>query len=346
MSQGDGDRRNGPAGRTFNRRTLLKASAAAGATAAVGLRASPGFAEDAFPSKPITILVPWAPGGGTGQISEAVSKIATEAGYSKQRMVLDHKPGASGLVGTALVASRKGDAYMFMPAGGALLLQYVLGQTKINPTKDLTPLACSALDPAVVLVSKSSPYKSIVEVIDTIKKTPRSLMLAEVGAAGWDSVGTNMMTIAAGSEFNRIPFNSGGQVNAALIGGQVNLAVRQLSNAAELLKSGELRALAIFDTERNEILPDTPTMKEMGYGENLVSVLARAWFAPPGLKDNEIAWYGELFKKLSQDKNWQDYIQKTGSDNRYLGPAEWTAYIEKTMDNIRAVYKSLGLLKS
>lgn len=345
MSEEDSNSPVGSKRRSVSRRTLLKGSAVAGLSAGTGMFSGMAAAQDAFPNKPITILVPWAPGGGTGQISEAVAKMAAEAGYSKQRMVLDHKPGASGLVGTALVASRRGDPYVFMPAGGALLLQYVLGETKINPTKDLTPLACSALDPAVVLVAKSSPFKVFGEVVDAIKKTPRSLMLAEVGAAGWDSVGTNMVTVAAGAEFNRIPFNSGGQVNAALMGGQVNLGIRQLSNAAELLKSGELRALAIFDTDRNPLLPDTPTMRELGYGDNMVSTLARAWFAPPGLKESEVNWYGELFKKLSEDKTWQAYIEKTGSVNRYLGPAEWTAFIEQTMTNIRTVYKSLGLLK-
>jgi putative tricarboxylic transport membrane protein len=301
------------------------------------------FAQSAFPAKPIEALVPWGPGGGPSQISDAVSKMAAEAGLSKQPIVLNHKPGASGLIGTALVAAQKGNGYVFMPGGGALLLQKVIGETQIDPLKDLTPLALSTLDSSVVIVAANSPFKTLGEVVALSKKEPRSVTMAMAGGSGWDSVVANTLGAAAGVEFNQIPFASGAEVQAAVLGGQVQIGARQLSNALELVNAGQMRALAVYDATRNPRLPDVPTMRELGY--DLVLNLARGWFGAPGIKPEETVWYGDLFKKLSETPSWIDYVKKSGSENKYLGPTEWTGFIRDTMGTIERLYKKSGLIK-
>ncbi|WP_210239948.1 tripartite tricarboxylate transporter substrate-binding protein [Mesorhizobium sp. B2-2-1] len=331
------------AGLSPNRRQVLKGSMIAGIAAGSGLFAGSAEALDAFPSKPITILVPWGPGGGPSQISDAVAKISAQAKYLSQPMTLDHRPGASGLIGTALVSDRKGDPYVFMPGGGALLLQAVLGESPVDPLTGLTPLALSTLDSSVVIAAANSPYNTLADVTAELKKKPRSVTMAGAGGSGWDSVVANTLGAAAGVEFNQIPFASGAEVQAAVLGGQVAVGSRQLSNAQELISAGQIKALAIFDAERNPSLPDVPTMKELGY--DVVLNLARGWFGPPGLKDEEVQWYGELFKKLSTNGTWVDYVQKSGSQNKYLGPAEWRGFIQQTMQTIQRIYKQIGLIK-
>ncbi len=329
----------------LGRRLLLQGSAAtaiAGGLSALLPRAG-AFAQGAFPSKPIEILVPWGPGGGPSQISDAVSKISAELGLSKQPMVLSHKPGASGLIGTALVASQRGNGHIFLPAGGALLLQRVLGETQLDPLKDLTPLALSTLDSSVVIAAANSPYKTLAEVTAKLQKEPRSVTMAGAGGTGWDSVVANTLGAAAGVEFNQIPFASGAEVQAAVLGGQVAVGARQLSNAQELISAGQLKALAIFDAERNPRLPDVPTMRELGY--DVVLNLARGWFGAPDIKPQEVAWYADLFKKLSEAPRWIDYVSKSGSENKYLGPVEWSEFIRDTMGTIDRIYRKMGLIK-
>lgn len=327
----------------LTRRNALKGSLFAGIAASAGLGAGPSAAQGAFPDKPITILVPWGPGGGPSQISDAVSKISSEAGYSPQPMVLDHRPGASGLIGTALVAERKADPYVFMPGGGALLLQTVIGESPIHPLNDLTPLALSTLDSSVVIVAANSRFTSLTEVVDALKKEPRSITMAGAGGSGWDSVVANTLGAAAGVEFNQIPFASGAEVQAAVLGGQVEIGARQLSNALELISSGQMRALAVYDAERNPKLPEVPTLRELGY--DVVLNLARGWFGPAGLQQNEIDWYGALFKKLSENAEWRAYVEKSGSQSVYMGPAEFTAFVTQTMNTIERLYKGLGIIK-
>jgi putative tricarboxylic transport membrane protein len=330
-------------GSRLDRRSVLKGSLFAGIAAGAGLSTRASSAQDAFPNKPITILVPWGAGGGPSQISDAVSKISAEAGYSPQPMVLDHRPGASGLIGTALVAERKGDPYVFMPGGGALLLQTVIGESPIHPLNDMTPLALSTMDSSVVIVAANSPIKSLTEVVEASKKTPRSITMAGAGGSGWDSVVANTLGAAAGVEFNQIPFASGAEVQAAVLGGQVQIGARQLSNALELINSGQMRALAVYDAERNPKVPEVPTLRELGY--DVVLNLARGWFGPAGLKQEEIDWYGVLFKNLSENPEWQAYVEKSGSLNKYLGPAEYTVFVKDTMGTIERLYKKLGIIK-
>lgn len=326
----------------FSRRTVLKGLA--GAAAGVSLVQGRAFAQDAFPNKPITILVPWTAGGGTSTISDVVSKISAQENFSPVPMVLDHRPGASGLIGTALVANKKGDPYVFMPGGGALLLQTVLGESPIHPLKDLTPLALSTLDSSMILVPKNSKYTSLKQVVDELKAAPNSIALAESGTTGWDSVATNMFSAAAGISFNRIPFGSGADVHTALLGGQVPIGCQGMSNASPLLQAGELRALAIYDAERNPVYPDVPTIRESGY--DVSTNLPRGWFGPAGLKPEEIEWYGELFKKVDATPAFAEFISKAGGEKKYLGPADFTAFIQKTMTDVEAAYRKLGLIKA
>lgn len=326
-----------------NRRVILKGTVLAGLAAGSGMFAEPGFAGEGFPNKPITILVPWGPGGGPSQISDAVAKISAKANYLSQPMTLDHRPGASGLIGTALVSDRRGNPYVFMPGGGALLLQAVLGESPVDPLKGLTPLALSTLDSSVVIAAANSPYKTLADVTGELKKKPRSVTMAGAGGTGWDSVVANTLGAAAGVEFNQIPFGSGAEVQAAVLGGQVAIGSRQLSNAQELINAGQLKALAIFDAERNPRLPEVPTMRELGY--DVVLNLARGWFGPPGMEDTEVQWYSDLFKKLSQNPEWIDYVAKSGSENKYLGASEWGAFIAQTMITIEKIYKKMGLIK-
>lgn len=332
-----------PMSMRLSRRDLART--AAGAAAAVTL-ARPAIAQAAFPSRQIEVLVPWSAGGGAAQIAEMARQIITDNKLSPQPLTLTHKPGASGLIGTALVADRKGNPYTFMPGGGALLAQVVVGESPVHPLKDLSPLALSAVDSSVIIAAANSPYKTFADVIDKLKKTPKSVTLAGAGggAASWDGMLEIVSGAVAGVQFNQIPFSGGGEVQAAVLGGQVDVGTRQLSNAQQFITQGQMKALAIFDAERNPKLPDVPTMRELGY--DVVLNLSRGWFAPPGLKPEDVAWYGDMFGKLAATPAWKDYLDKSGIQPRYLGPTEWAKFIDDAMNVIRTLYKRVGVIKS
>jgi len=331
---------------TVTRRSFLgrlAAGIAAGGTAS--LLSPPAFGEDAFPSRSIDVLVPWGVGGGPSQISDMVRTIANRERMTSRPLTISHKPGASGLVGTALVADQRGNPYVFMPGGGALLAQAVMGETPVHPLRDLTPLALSAVDSSVIIAAADAPYKTLAEVVAQLKKSPKSVTLAGAGggATSWDSVVATVFGAVAGVEFNQIPFAGGAEVQAAVLGRQVDLGGRALSNAEALISGGQLKALAVLDAERNPKLPNVPTMRELGY--DVVLNLSRGWFAPAGLKKEEVQWYADFFRRISQDATWKKYIDQSGLQNHYLGPAEWAAFIDSSMKTIERLYRKVGILK-
>jgi putative tricarboxylic transport membrane protein len=332
-----------PAGAT--RRGFLQTSLAAGlgAVSAPALM-RPGFAEGAFPSRPIEILVPWGAGGGPSTISEMVRSVAQEEKLSAQPMVLNHKPGASGMIGAALVARRKGDPYVFMPGGGALLLQAVTKAFDIHPVTGLTPLALSTLDSSVVVVREDSPFRTFDDFLQAARKAPRAVSIAAVGGSySFDDLTTKVLNLVIGSELNQIPFGGGAEVQSAVLGGQVDAGSRQLANAINLIQARQMRALCVFDPVRNPLLPDTPTMKELGF--DYAYQLPRAWFGPPGLGKAEIAWYDTLFRKISEAPKFVQWVDSSASLNRYMGSAEFTDFIDQTMATFDRLFKQMGLIK-
>lgn len=328
-----------------SRRSFLKSSLAAGLGAglapALGGR---GFAEASFPSRPIEILVPWGAGGGPSTISEMVRSVSQEEKLSPQPMVLNHKPGASGMIGAALVAGRKGDPYTFMPGGGALLLQAVTKAFDIHPITGLTPLALSTLDSSVVVVREDSPFKTFDDFAKAAKKAPRAVSIAAVGGSySFDDLTTKVLNLVIGSELNQIPFGGGAEVQSAVLGGQVDAGSRQLANAITLIQAKQMRALCVFDPVRNPLLPDTPTMKELGFDYSYQ--LPRAWFGPPGIGKAEIAWYDTLFKKISEAPKFVQWVDSSASQNKYMGSAEFTDFIRQTMATFDHLFRQMGVIK-
>ena len=138
-------------------------------------------------------------------------------------------------------------------------------------------------------------------------------------------------------------FGGGGEVQAAVLGRQVDIGTRQLSNAEALISAGQLKALAIFDAQRNPKLPNVPTMRELGF--DVVLALSRGWFGPGGPKKAEVQWYADFFKKMDENQEWVRYIEKSGIQRRYLGPAEWTAFMGDAIKTIDTLYRRVGIVK-
>ncbi len=297
------------------------------------------------PNRPIEIVVGFGPGGGVATVSELAAKIATETKLSPQPVFVTYKPGANALIAAALVSQRRGDPHSIHPAGGAIAVQKATGETPVDPLTDLTPLANNAMDYPVVVTSAKSKYRTLQDAIDQSKKSPKSVTVAGAGGgpSSWDGMTTIVLGLASGVEFNQIPFNSGAEVQAAVLGGQVDLGVRQLSNAMQLYESGQMRILASFAGERDPRIKDVPTLKELGI--NLEIAMARGWFGPPGLTTEQVAWYGELFRKIGESKTWQAYCEKNILVNRYLGPADFATFMGKQIGTITAIYKKFGVIK-
>jgi tripartite-type tricarboxylate transporter receptor subunit TctC len=240
-------------------RALLAAAAAALALAA--------HAQSDFPNRPVTVIVPFPPGG----VADITARPVAEAmGRSfKQPVVVENKAGAGGGVGMQYVARAKPDGYTVLLALSSVSIipeaDKVLGRDPMFQLNQLVPIARFTADPTVLAVRADSPFKSVADLIAAAKKEPGRIPYGSSGNYGTMHVPMEMLTGAAGVSMLHVPFTGAGPAVVALLGGQVDALSTGPSTIMGHLKGGKVRVLATWGEGRHPALPDVPTLKELGY---------------------------------------------------------------------------------
>lgn len=325
--------------RNFSTQTILIGFATATLTLTTPF--SPAHAQGAFPTRPIDLIIPYAPGGGSGITGEVIKKIISDDKLSTQPLTLTYKPGASGQIGWTYLAGRKADAHSIATATASFSYGFVLQQMQVTP-KDFTPIALMLVDTQLMAASPKSGFKTMQDVINASRKTPNSVKVGGTGAAGSDANLAAMISAAAKIKLNYIPFKSGGEVNAAILGGHVDVALGNPNELAGYVESGKLVPLAVFTDTRVSGLKDVPTMKEVGY--DVVSHSARGIVAPAGIAKHEETYLINLMKKITESKGWAEYASKNMMTIKFLGGADYGKYLEDERAKLTVNLKAIGKL--
>jgi tripartite-type tricarboxylate transporter receptor subunit TctC len=280
--------------RRLTRRAALTASAAVVACAAA-LVASPAVAQgDTFPSKPIRIVVPYAPGG----IADLLARLIAErlGPVMKQTVVVENRPGAGGHLGGELVAKSPPDGYTLVLAtiahNGATAMYKGL---KYNPTTELQPVILVAESAGVLIVHPKVPANTVQEFTALVKSRPGQLNYASAGNGSAIHMATELYKYMTGTFIVHVPYRGSGPAMADLLGGQVDLMFENIATAHPHIKSGKVRALGVTGRTRNASLPELPTIAESG----VPGYAAEPWYtisAPRGLPP-------EVMRKLNVDLN-------------------------------------------
>ena len=313
------------------------------AAAAMAVTAQFAAAQEqrAFPTRPIELIIPYAPGGGSGITGEVIKKIISDEKLSPQPLTLTFKPGASGQVGWTYLATRKGNAHTIATATASFSYGFVLKQMQVTP-EDFTPIALMLVDTQLMATPPQSGFKTMKDVIEASRKNPNSVKVGGTGAAGSDANLAAMINAAVKIKLNYIPFKSGGEVNAAILGGHVDVALGNPNELAGYVEAGKLVPLAVFTDERVPGLKDVPTMKEVGY--NVVSHSARGIVAPAGLAKHEEQFLIDMMRKVTRSKGWAEYAGKNMMTVKFLGGADYGKYLAEEREKLTAVLKSIGKL--
>lgn len=249
-----------------SRRTALALLLAA--TAAPALRA-----QAAWPSKPITVIVPFPPGGQTDVIGRLVcDQLARRLG---QTVVVENRPGVNGSLGSEQVARAAADGYTLVVTGPGThaINQLVNPNVKYDARKDFTHIGMLTRAGNVLLASPAFQGKSVADVVALSKARPRSINFALTGIGSSGHMSMELFKQAAGIDFNAVPYKGDAPAITDLIGGQVDLLFVNATSAGAQVRGGKLRGLAVTSPERNGLLPDLPTMAEAGQPE----VVAQSW---------------------------------------------------------------------
>jgi tripartite-type tricarboxylate transporter receptor subunit TctC len=317
-------------------------AAVASAFAMLFATANAAFAAPDYPTRTVTLVVPFPPGGGVDAMARVVAANLSEAMH--QQFVVDNRAGAGGTIGTRAVAQAAPDGY-------TLLLGHT-GTISINPSlythagyaprKDFAPVGLVASMPVALLANPSFPAKSIGEFIAMAKKDPGKFNLgtSAVGTGGY--MCAELFKSEAGVDVAIIPYKGTAPVMNDLLGGHVPIAFGVLPPALGNLQAGKLRAVAVTSKKRFSLLPDVPTFDESGM-PGFEAVLHYGLLAPAGTPKEVIERLSEELRKIVDIPEVQEQIHKEGGDPLTSTPAEYGVDIDKEESKWGALVKKLGL---
>src|SRR6266852_948041 len=234
-------------------------------TAALFLAGS-AFAQD-YPSKPITMVIPFPPGGVAEIVGRPLASIIEKS--LKQPIVLINRPGAGGAVGMASVAKGPADGYTILMGLSSISIfpvsDRINGKTPPYELRDFAPIGLVTADPTVLVVRADGPYKTVKDLVDAAKANPGKINYSSSGVYGTLHVAMEIFANSAGIKLFHIPYQGGGPAVTALLAGQVEASPQGPAAAIGQIRAGKMRALATWGTERLKLLPEIPTFKELGY---------------------------------------------------------------------------------
>jgi tripartite-type tricarboxylate transporter receptor subunit TctC len=230
---------------------------------ALALSAVPGFAQKGYPDKAIRMIVPFAPGGSNDIMGRLVAGKLTES--MGQQVVVDNRPGASGIIGTDLAAKAAPDGYTLLVMSLTFAVNpSIRSKLPYDTEKDLIPVTLIASAPLILVVHPALPVKSVKELIAYAKANPGKLNFGSGGPGSTPHLAGEMLKTMAGLQMTHVPYKGGGPALADLVGGQIQLMLENIPSTLPFVKSGRLRVLAVTSKERSPTVPDVPTLDEAG----------------------------------------------------------------------------------
>lgn len=299
------------------RRTLIAASLSALALGAIVL---PAQAQDKWPSKPITYVVPFPAGGTTDILARLIGqKLGPALGTT---VIIDNRPGAGGNIGSELVARSAPDGYTIM--GGTISSHSInasLYKLPYDPLKSFAPITLIGTNANVLVVNPASPFKSVRELVAAAKANPASLSFASAGNGTSQHLSAELFKTLSGIDMVHIPYKGSAPAIQDVIGGQVPLMFDTTVVAAPFIQSGKVRPLAVTSAKRVASLPDVPTMAEAGVaGYDVVSW--QAMFAPAGTPSAIVQRLQTEVAAILKQPDVQERLAKLGVEPSGMAPQQ------------------------
>jgi len=301
-------------------------------------------AQAAFPDRPITLIVPWAAGGGTDAVARQIAMMLERD--LKQPVNVVNRIGGSGVVGHSAIASAAPDGYTIGMITLEINMMHWVGLTTLT-SDQFTPFALMNTDAAAIHVRADSPFKTVKELFAHIKANPNKVVASGSGQGGsWHLALAGLMQAEGVSPLSIrwVPSTGAATALTALAAGGVEFVSTSMPEAEALLKAGRLRSLVFMSGKRAANFPDVPTVDE-ATGHKWHKGVWRAMVGPKGMAKDIATQYETLLKKVYDSSEFQEFMTKRGFDVAWMGSVEFAAFLKKDDEEIGAILKSLGLAK-
>ena len=318
-------------------KTMLRRAAAA----VMVLIASEALAQ-AWPAKPIRVMVPFPPGGSTDIVARIMAqKLEKPLG---QPLVVENRGGAGGTIGAALGAKAAPDGY-FLTFGSTsthVVAPSVYPKLEYDPVKDFAPISLVAVTPYLLAVNPQVPAKNVKELVELMKAQPGRLNYASAGIGSTTHLAMEMLKNVSSTYALHIPYNGNGPAGTALIAGQVEILFGSLPALLPHARSGRVRALAVGTPKRSPSLPEVPTVDESGY-KGFDASLWLAFFAPAGTPQPVIERLHKEIVGVVAAPDTRETLDKAGAEPLTSSPAELAAMIRDGVGKYAKVVKAAGV---
>jgi putative tricarboxylic transport membrane protein len=335
------------------RRVVLGVAVAAGAGVAAFALPDDAAAQAWEPTKTVEFIVPAGSGGGADQMARMIQGVVQKHGLMDQPIVVINKSGGAGAEGFLDVKADEGNDHKIIITLSNLFTTPLATGVPFS-WEDLTPVAMLALDEFILWVNADEPYQTPQEYLDAAKEAGAGgLKMGGTGSKQEDQIITVALQEASGAEFTYVPFKGGGDVAVQLVGGHINSSVNNPIEQVAHWRGGATRPLCVFDSERlaytdkmteEMAWSDIPTCMESGI--DVEYLMLRGIFMPAGVEQEAVDFYVDLFTKVRETPEWQDFMNKGAYNTTFMTGDEFKGWLTKTAELHRSLMDEAGFLAS
>ncbi len=309
----------------------------------VGIGALGGAeAQDAFPSRPLSIVVPFPPGGVADLHARPLAPVLER--ILKQPVAVVNKSGAAGAVGMQAVATSKADGYTLLLALSSISIipevDRLFGRPPAYSRDQLAPIALLSADPTVLVVRAESPWRSVADLVADAKRRPGAITFSSSGVYGTLHMAMELFSHAAGIRLRHVPYAGGGPAVTALLGGHVDALASGPSVVIPHLKAGTLRALACWGERRLPALPEVPTLKELGYDAEFY--IWAGLFAPKATPPAVLRVLRDAVRQAAADPEFKGAMAKLETPIQYLDAEDFQRFWDKDAQALAEGVRRVG----
>ena len=310
----------------------------------LGISAGAALAQGKYPSKPIDIIVPYAPGGGTDIMFRNIEKIISQYKLVPQPVNIVNKPGGGGSIGKAFCLSKPADGYSFTCFDLSTVSHQIDGKAKWDFRKDFAYIARIVSDINLIIVKADSPMNNAKDLVEAIKnKGPKSVSLAGTGVGGPDQIGNFVLNKATKQQFNYVPYNSGGEVVTNLLGGHIDAAWANPNECIGQLEAKQVKIVGVATETRSPLFPNHPTLKEQGF--LTVSLQTRSLVGKAGIPAEAVDFWVHALDKVRKTPEWKKYLADNLLEDGWLAKDDFLKDADNDYKTIKIIMDEMGMSK-
>ena len=304
----------------------------------------PAAAQTGYPSKPVTFVVPFPPGGTADTAARPLANALNQ--ILKQPVVVFNRAGAGGAIGTGVVAKAEPDGYTVLLGLSSLATtpeaDRLNGRKPMYEMAQLLPVARLSADPLLVVVREDSPHRTLKDLLEDARKRPGKITFASSGTYGPNHVGMEMLAHAAGVKVLTVPYAGGGLTLTALLGGQVDFTLMAPSVAAANLKAGKVRALGVLAASRLPTAPEIPTARESGY--DVEYSIWTGLFVPAATPQTIVDVLRDAVRNAVQNHRFVDTMNAADMPPAYMDEQEFRSFVASDAARLVTAVRRIGKL--